>query len=60
MFDKLVLYTQRRFDNIMLESNRDAATPERSPVDVALTSETTARHTNSLHHVKEFRISRYG
>ena len=23
--------------------------------DVALTSETTARHTNSLHHIKEFR-----
>ena len=51
MFDKLVPNTQRRLDNITLESNRYAATPERSPVNVALTGETTARHTNSLHHV---------
>ena len=55
MFDKLVPNTQRRLDNITLESNRYAATPERSPVNVALTGETTARHTNSLHHIKEFR-----
>ena len=48
MFDKLVPNTQRRLDNITLESNRYAATPERSPVNVALTGETTARHTNSL------------
>ena len=35
--------------NITLESNRNATTPERSTVDVALTRQAMARHT-----IKEF------